>query len=181
MGIPPLTFLRDRTDHTSETMRMSANEFAVPIDQRYFEDYVPGSSYEYGPISVSEAEIIDFAKKFDTQYIHTDPQKAAQGPFGGLIASGWHTASLMMRLYSDNYISSVAAIASPGVDELRWIKPVRPGDSLSIRVTALEAQRSQSKPQMGMVRVFVEVFNQQKEIVMTLKPMNLLRCRTSPK
>jgi len=171
----------DRTHYLSETLRMSANEFAVPLDQRYFEDYVPGSSYEYGPITVSEAEIIDFAKKFDTQYIHTDRQKAAQGPFGGLIASGWHTASLMMRLYSDNYISSVAAIASPGVDELRWIKPVRPGDSLSIRVTVLEARRSQSKPQMGMVRVSVEVFNQRKEIVMTLKPMNLLRCRNSPR
>ncbi|HWF37748.1 MAG TPA: MaoC family dehydratase [Candidatus Acidoferrales bacterium] len=159
---------------------MSADQFTVPIDQRHFEDYVPGSIHEYGPIAVSEAEIIDFAKKFDTQYIHTDPEKAAKGPFGGLIASGWHTASLMMRLYSDNFISSVAAIASPGVDELRWIKPVRPDDSLSIRITVLESRRSQSKPHIGMVRVLVEVFNQHKELVMTLKPMNLLRCRTSP-
>jgi acyl dehydratase len=168
-------------NYIPEISRMSADQFSVPIDQRYFEDYIPGSAYEYGPISVSEAEIIEFAEKFDTQYIHTDREKAAQGPFGGLIASGWHTASLMMRLYSDHFISSVAAIASPGVDELRWIKPVRPGDSLRIRVTVIESRRSQSKPQIGMVRVLVEVFNQQDEIVMTLKPMNLLRCRNTSK
>lgn len=171
----------DGTDHFSESLRMSANEFTVPIDQRCFEDYVPGSVHEYGPVTVSEAEIIGFAEKFDPQYIHTDPQKAARGLFGGLIASGWHTASLVMRLCSDNYIPSVAAIAPPEVDELRWIKPVRPGDSLSIRVTVLEARRSQSKPDIGRVGVFIEVFNQQKEIVMTLKQTNLLRCRNSPR
>jgi acyl dehydratase len=157
---------------------MTAPQFTVPINERYFEDYVPGPTYEYGPISVSEAEIIDFAKKFDPQYIHTDPEKAARGPFGGLISSGWHTSSLMMRLYADNYVSSVAAIASPGVDELRWLKPVRPGDSLWIRVTVLESRRSQSKPHFGMVRVLVEVINQNKETVMTVKTMNLIRCRT---
>src|SRR5579884_2479660 len=149
-----------------ETARMSASEFSVPLDKRYFEDYVSGSVYEYGPIAVSEAEIINFAKKFDPQYIHTDPQRAAAGLFGGLIASGWHTASLTMRLFSNNCIPAVAALAPPSVDELRWSKPVRPGDSLSIRVTVIEARRSQSKPHIGMVRVLVEVFNQHKEIVM---------------
>jgi acyl dehydratase len=161
-----------------ECPRMTAPQFTVPINERYFEDYVPGPTYEYGPISVSEAEIIDFAKKFDPQYIHADPEKAARGPFGGLISSGWHTSSLMMRLYADNYVSSVAAIASPGVDELRWLKPVRPGDSLWIRVTVLESRRSQSKPHFGMVRVLIEVINQNKETVMTVKTMNLIRCRT---
>ena len=158
---------------------MSPDQFLVPIDQRYFEDYIPGSVYEYGPISVSEAEIIDFAKKFDPQYIHTDPQRAAQGLFGGLIASGWHTASLIMRLYSSHFISSVAGIASPGIDELRWIKPVRPDDSLRIRVAVIESAGSQSKPHIGMVRVLIEVFNQQNEIVMTLKLVNLFRRRNS--
>lgn len=157
---------------------MSATEFSVPIDQRYFEDYIPGSAHEYGPINVSEAEIIAFAKKFDPQYIHTDPQRAAAGLFGGIIASGWHTVGLVMRLYSENYISARAASAPPEVDELRWIKPVRPGDSLSIRVTVIESRRSQSNPQIGMIRVLVEVFNERRELVMTLKPMNLLRCRT---
>jgi acyl dehydratase len=156
---------------------MSAPQFAVPINERYFEDYLPGPTYEFGPISVSEAEIIDFGKKFDPQYIHTDPEKAARGPFGGLIASGWHTASLMMRLYADNYISSVAAIASPGVDELRWIRPVRPGDALWIRVSVIDSRRSQSKPHLGMVQVLVAVVNQNREEVMSVKTMNLLRCR----
>ncbi len=159
---------------------MSVTEFTVPINERYFEDYIPGLVYEYGPISVSEAEIVDFAKKFDPQDIHTNPEKAARGHFGGLIASGWHTASLMMRLYADHYLSSVASIASPGIDELRWIKPVRPGDSLRIRVSTIESRRSESKPNLGVVRVFVEVLNQNRENVMTVKTINLLRCRNVP-
>ena len=158
---------------------MSSSQFSVPINERYFEDYLPGSAYEYGPIAVSEADIVEFAKKFDPQDIHTNPEKAAQGPFGGLIASGWHTASLMMRLFVDHYISSVAAIASPGVDELRWTKPVRPGDSLWIRVSVIESRRSQSKPHLGIVRVQVEVMNQHKEKVMSLKSANLLKCRSA--
>jgi acyl dehydratase len=155
-------------------------EFNVPIDERYFEDYVPGPIFEYGPISVTESEIVDFAKKYDPQSIHTDPEKAARGPFGGLIASGWHTSSLMMRLYADNYLSSVASLASPGTDELRWTKPVRPGDSLWIRVTALDSRRSKSKPNLGIVRVYVEVLNQNRETVMTVKTLNLFRCRPTP-
>jgi acyl dehydratase len=160
---------------------MSTQQFSVPINERYFEDYIPGAIYEYGPIAVREADVIDFARKYDPQEIHTNPQKAAKGPFGGLIASGWHTAGLMMRLFADYFISSVAAIASPGVDELRWLKPVRPGDSLWIRVSVLEARRSQKKPDRGMIRAFIEVFNQHKEVVMTLKSMSLLLCRTIPK
>jgi acyl dehydratase len=161
-------------------MEMNATVFSVPINERYFEDYVPGPVFEYGSIAVTEAEVIDFAKKFDPQYIHTDPVKAARGPFGGLIASGWHTSSLMMRLYADNYLSSVASLASPGIDELRWLKPVRPGDSLWIRVTALDARRSQSKPDLGVVRVYVEVLNQNREVVMTVKTVNLFRRRPVP-
>ncbi|MGD0962351.1 MAG: MaoC family dehydratase [Candidatus Acidiferrales bacterium] len=159
---------------------MSSAQFGVPINERYFEDYVPGPVFEYGPISVSEAEIVDFAKKFDPQDFHISPEKAARGPLGGLIASGWHTASLMMRLYVDNYLSSVAALASPGIDELRWSKPVRPGDSLWIRVTALDSRRSQSKPNLGIVCVYVEVLNQNRETVMTVRTVNLFACRTTP-
>jgi acyl dehydratase len=155
---------------------MSA-ELSVPANQRFFEDYEPGPVYEFGPIEVTEAEVIGFAKKFDPQYIHTDPEKAARGPFGGIIASGWHTSSLMMRLYVDHYLSSVASMASPGIDELRWIKPVRPGDSLWIRVTALDARPSKSKPDVGVVRVFVEVLNQNRETVMTVNTVNLFRRR----
>ena len=153
--------------------------FATPVDERYFEDYVPGTAFEYGEISLSADEIIEFAKRFDTQPIHTDPEAAKRGPFKGLIASGWHTASVMMRLLADHYISHVAGMASPGVDEIRWLVPVRPGDTLSIRVTVLEARRSRSKPDRGLVISLVEVINQKREVVMTLKPMSIVRCRAS--
>ena len=150
----------------------------VPIDQRYFEDYHPGSVHEYGTIAVDEAEIIAFARKFDPQDFHVDPEAAARGPFGGLIASGWHTASLMMRLLADHYLSKVASLGSPGIDELRWTQPVRPGDALSVRVTVLDAKRSRSKPDRGIVQTSIEVLNQRGEIVATMKAINLLRCRS---
>jgi acyl dehydratase len=151
--------------------------FAVPINQRYFEDYVSGTTFEYGEISLSADEIIAFARRFDPQPIHIDPEAAARGPFAGLIASGWHTASVMMRLLADHYISHVASMASPGVDEIRWLIPVRPGDTLSIRVTVLETKRSRSKPDRGTVRSLVEVMNQNREVVMSLKPLSIVRCR----
>ena len=150
------------------------SDFPVPIDDRYFEDYIPNSVYEYGSITISEQEILEFAKKFDPQPFHTDPEAASHGPFGGLIASGWHTASAMMRLFADHYLSRVASLGGPGVDELRWHKPVRPGDSLRIRVTVLEAKRSQSKTDRGLVRSFVEVFDQEGNPVMELTVMNIL-------
>ena len=138
-----------------------------------------GSVSEFDEITLDSEEIINFARQFDPQYIHTDPKAAAQGPFGGLIASGWHTASVMMRLVAEHFLSHVASMASPGVDEVRWLLPVRPGGSLSIRVTVLEAKRSRSKPDRGTVHSFVEVLNQRKEVVMTLRAMNILRCRSN--
>jgi len=156
---------------------MTRTDFAAPIDDRWFEDYTPGAVYEYGDVAVAEAEITDFARRFDPQAMHVDPAAAAQSDFGGLIASGWHTAGLMMRLFVAHFLSHVASLASPGIDELRWTRPVRPGDRLRIRVTVLEATRSRSRPDRGMVRSLVEVLNQNGETVMSLKPMNLLRCR----
>jgi acyl dehydratase len=131
---------------TGDKQMTTTSNFAAPVDQRYLDDYIAGSAFEFGQISLSEEEIIDFARRFDPQPIHTDAQAAAHSPFGGLIASGWHTASVMMRLFTDHFLSHVASIASPGVDELRWLMPVRPGDALSIRVTILEVKRSRSKP-----------------------------------
>jgi len=158
---------------------MSLSEFSTPIGQRYFEDYVKGAVFEYGPISVSEAEIIDFAKRFDPQTMHIDPQAAARGPFKGLIASGWHTIGLMMRLFVDNYLSAVASLASPGVDEVRWYKPVRPDDALRLRVSILDTKPSRSKPDRGMVHSLLEGINQNGETVASLKAMNLLGLRNS--
>jgi acyl dehydratase len=159
---------------------LSATDFAAPIADRHFEDYVPGAVYEYGSVAVTEAEIADFGRRYDPQDIHIDPEAAARGAFGGLIASGWQTVTIMMRLLVDHFLPKVAGLGSPGIDELRWTRPVRPGDELSVRVTVLEATRSRSRPDRGMVRTLVEVLNQNGEIVMTLKPMNLLRCRPVP-
>lgn len=156
---------------------MQNTKFSVPIENRYFEDYIAGSVHEFGPIMVEEKEIIVFAKRFDPQVLHTDPDAAKDTVFGGLIASGWHTAVLMMRLFVDYYLSHVASLGSPGVDELRWLKPVRPGDEISICVTVLETRRSRSKSDRGIVHSFIEVTNQHCEVVMNLKAMNILRCR----
>lgn len=161
------------------TRTLSASDFAVGIEDRYFEDYVAGAVYEYGYVSVSEADIIAFAERFDPQPIHTDAQFAASGPFGGLIASGWHTASLAMRLVVDHYVSRVASLASPGVDELRWPAPVRPGDSLRLRTTILEARRSRSKPDRGLIRTRAELLNQHDQTVLSLVAMNLISLRNS--
>ncbi|MBI5251763.1 MAG: MaoC family dehydratase [Desulfomonile tiedjei] len=151
--------------------------FTTPVEDRYFEDYIPGTVHEFGSITVEEAEIISFAQRFDPQPFHTDPVAARKSVFGGLIASGWHTASLTMRLLVDHYISHVASLGSPGLDELRWLKPVRPGDTLSVRVTLLETQRSSSKPDQGFIRGLTEVLNQHGEVVMTMKSGGFVRCR----
>jgi len=158
---------------------MSPSDFTVPSKDRYFEDYVPGSILECGTIPLSEPEIIAFATQFDPQYFHTDPAAAKVGPYGGLIASGWHTAAVMMRLIVDHYLPQAASLGSPGIDEIRWTKPVRPGDSLSLRISILETKRSTSKPDRGMVRALIEVLNQNQECVMTMKGMNLMRCKKS--
>jgi acyl dehydratase len=158
---------------------ISPSHFACPAEDRCFEDYLPGSVFEYGEIRVEEADIIEFARRFDPQDMHVGPEKAARGRFGGLIASGWHTAALMMRLLADNFLPRAASLASPGIDELRWLQPVRPGDALRVRVTVLEATRSRSRPDRGVVRTLVEVLNQDAKVVMSLKPMNIIACRSA--
>ena len=152
-------------------------DFATPIDERFFEDYIPGHVHEFGSIGITEGEIVEFGRRYDPQPFHTDPAAARQTPFGGVIASGWQTAGLMMRLVVDHYLSHVASLASPGLDELRWSKPVRPGDTLSVRATVLETRASMSKPDRGLVRTLFEVLNQRGEVVMTVKAMNMLRRR----
>jgi acyl dehydratase len=169
--------MAESTGRDSTTRTLSEADFAVDIADRYFEDYAVGAVYEYGYISVSEAEIIAFAERFDPQPIHIDAQFAGRGPFGGLIASGWHTAGIAMRLVVIHYLSRVASLASPGVDELRWPAPVRPGDSLRLRTTILEARRSRSKPDRGLVRTRAELLNQHDQTVLSLVAMNLLRLR----
>ena len=153
------------------------DHFASPIDDRYFEDYVPGAVHRFGEIRVTAQDIIDFARRYDPQDFHTDPEKAAQTIFGGIIASGWMTGSLMMRMYSEHYLTHNASLASPGIDELRWLEPVRPDDVLSTRVTIVEARRSASKPDRGLVRSKIEVLNQHDRVVLSMLAMNLVGCR----
>ena len=166
-----------RSGQQSGTRTLSDDDFAVGVADRYFEDYAAGAVYEYGYAGVSEADIIGFAERFDPQPIHVDAGFAGTGPFSGLIASGWHTAGLAMRMIVDHYLSRVASLASPGVDELRWPAPVRPGDSLRLRTEIVETRRSRSKPDRGMVRTRAELLNQHDQIVLSLMAMNLFRLR----
>jgi acyl dehydratase len=159
---------------------MNPSTFPLPVEQRYFEDYIPGERHEFGAITVEAEEVIAFAKRFDPQPFHTDPEAGKLSIYGGMIASGWHTASLMMRLFVDHYLSGVASLGSPGVDELRWLKPVYPGDTLSLRVTVIDASRSRSKPDRGIIRSDIQVLNQHHDIVMTMKALNFLSCRELP-
>ena len=146
----------------------------------YFEDYVPGARTEHpATITVDQAAVIEFAEQFDPQYFHVDAGAAADGPFKGLIASGWHTAGLMMRLYADQYLSKVASLGGPGVDELRWLAPVRPGDILRLRTEVLEARVSNSKPDRGLVRTRTELLNQDDVVVFSCEVLNFLAVRPS--
>jgi acyl dehydratase len=154
--------------------------FVHAIDDRYFEDYIEGDVHRFGSLLVDADEIVAFAKRYDPQSFHTDPEAAKQTQFGGLIASGWHTCGLMMRLYAEHYLTHVASLASPGLDELRWLKPVRPGDRLSVQVTVLKAAPSKSKPDRGAVTSFIEVFNQADEAVMIMNVVNIIARRPSP-
>ena len=156
---------------------MDKVSFAAPADERYFEDYVAGSVHEFGDFTVTEADVVDFARRFDPQYIHTDPDRANNGPFKGLIASGWHSGAILCRLMVDHYISHVASLGSPGVDEMRWLHPVRPGDKLRIRTKITETRLSKSKPDRGLVSCEVEMINQEDQPVMSLKITNLLSKR----
>jgi acyl dehydratase len=144
---------------------------------RYFEDYVPGVTHDCGSVEVTEADILDFARRYDPQSFHVDAAAAADGPFGGLIASGWHTASLMMRLYADHYLSTVSSLGSPGVDELRWPQPVRPGSVLRLRATVTEARLSRSKPDRGLVRTRVELVDAGDDVVFSASLLNLILVR----
>lgn len=150
------------------------DHFSTTPDNRYFEDYEPGRVYEFGTLQLTEPEIIEFAQKYDPQQFHIDPQKAAAGEFKGIIASGWQTIGIAMRLYVDHYLSHVASLASPGVDEIRWPRPVRRGDSLRIRVEILDARVSRSKPDRGIVRAKLEALNQRDEIVLSMLVVSIL-------
>lgn len=146
----------------------------MPQPTLYFDDFVIGSSIELGRVTVSESEIRDFATRFDPQPFHVDSVAASESIFGGIIASGWHTCSMMMRLAVDGYLHKSASLGSPGVDEVRWLKPVRAGDVLTVRSTVLDAIASTSRPDRGVVYSLWEAFNQDGELAATVKGRGMM-------
>ncbi|MCL4746413.1 MAG: MaoC family dehydratase [Burkholderiaceae bacterium] len=142
---------------------------SVPHKERYFEDYVAGESVEFGDYLITAREIVEFATRYDPQAFHVDAEAATNSHFGGLIASGFHTLGVMMRMMADHFISPLASMGSPGLDEVRWLLPVRPGDRLRVRATILDTRRSQSKPDRGMISVLYEVLNQDDQVAMSVR------------
>jgi acyl dehydratase len=134
----------------------------------WFEDFAPGWTFENGPRTLGASEIVAFAREWDPQRFHTDEALARETPFGGLIASGWHTAGVAMRLMCDGYLLESSCVGSPGIDELRFLQPVRPGDALRFRSTVLEAAPSKTKPNRGTVTFRWEVINQRGEVVLSM-------------
>jgi len=139
---------------------------------RYFEDFAEGLAFDLGTFSYTEDEIVAFAREYDPQPMHTDAEAARRSIYGGVIASGWQTATSYMRRLVDGIMRDSDSIGSPGIDRLRWLKPVRPGDSLRARFTVLEARASNSRPDWGIVRSRGEVLNQHDEVVMDIEAVN---------
>ena len=135
----------------------------------YWEDFVVGETLPIGSHTFTESEIVEFARQFDPQPFHTDPEAARASAFGGLIASGWHTCAVCMRLNCESYINRAVSLGSPGLDNIRWHRPVRPGDTITYQRTVLEARTSRSRPDMGLVRSRTEALNQAGELVMSME------------
>ena len=133
-----------------------------------FEDFEPGQVYELGSTTVTEEEIVDFARRFDPQPFHLDAEAAKDSDFGGLIASGWHTGAMWMRLYVDSLLGGGSGQGSSGIEELRWLAPVRPGDTLSGRLTVLETTPSERHPDRGTIRIRGDMVNQDGVTVMSM-------------
>ena len=143
----------------------------------YFEDFAAGQEYDLGSRMLDRAAIVDFATEFDPQPFHVDEEAAKQSIYGGLIASGWQTCCVYMRLLCDSFLLQVHSMGSPGVDELRWLGPVRPGDTLSAILRIDEVRASKSKPDRGIVMTAGEVRNQDGNLVLTLKSPLMVRRR----
>ena len=137
--------------------------------RQYWEDFPVGSVREFGNQTVTREAIIAFAREFDPQPFHVDEEAARKSLFGGLCASGWHTASMAMRMMCDAYLLESASLGSPGVENLKWLKPVYPGDTLRVRLQVLEARPMASRPHVGLVRSRWEVLNQRVETVLTME------------
>lgn len=153
---------------------MSAGRFKY-----WFEDFSPGKTVEIPGPTLTKESILEFARRYDPQPFHVDEEAAKQSIYGGLIASGWHTVSLAMRMICDAYLLDAASLGSPGVNQVRWLKAVRPGDTIRLRMSVLEARPSMSKPDRGTVLHRWEIFNQNDEVVMNMEGYGMFRRRSS--
>ncbi|HXW19008.1 MAG TPA: MaoC family dehydratase [Roseiarcus sp.] len=149
------------------------------MDRLYFEDFEPGAVREYGDTEVLAVRIKAFAEQFDPQPFHLDEQAARETMAGGLIASGWHTVVMLHRMNMDNYLRRMASQGGLGAEDIKWLKPVRPGDRLKARCTIAAARPSKSRPESGIVEFAFEVINQKDEVVMTEKLISLVERRPS--
>nr|WP_246573296.1 MaoC family dehydratase [Chelatococcus asaccharovorans] len=148
--------------------------------RRYFEDFAIGETWASEPFTLSQDAIIGYARDYDPQPIHIDPEKAADGPFGSVIASGWQIAALSMRVFVEAGGYGETPVVGMGIDELRWRRPVRPGDRLRVVRTVVETDRSKTRPGFGVVRTQVSVTNQDDEVVMTMVSLGRVPRRPVP-
>lgn len=139
----------------------------------YFEDFQPGQVIDLGEHRFTESQILDFARQFDPQPFHLDHEAAAASHFGGLVASGWHTCSVVMRQIVDGLLQRAVSHGSPGVDEIRWLKPVRPGDTLRVSMCVIETVPSRSRPDRGVIKCEYQGINQHGETAVTMKTMGM--------
>jgi acyl dehydratase len=144
-----------------------------------FADFHPGQVIEAGPYVLSEAELVQFAKAYDPQWFHTDAEAAADSAFGGLIASGWHTCAIAMRLVVDAALQGSESFASPGLEQVRWPNPVRPGDALRLVADVTEVRRSEKRPSLGILRWHWRLFNQREQMVLEVDVTSLFRLDTA--
>lgn len=151
----------------------------TPLKARFFEDYEVGEVFEFGDHRVTEEEIIRFARDYDPQPFHLDHGAAVASHFGGLVASGWMTCGIVMRLYVDHFIPACSAMGGGGVDKLRWLAPVRPGDRIHARATVIATRRSATKPDRGFVTLLQEGVNQADETVVTYEGVAIFQTRAS--
>jgi len=147
---------------------MQPAEALTTVSKLYWEDFVPGRVTEYGPRLITREEIVGFAAEFDPQPMHLDEEAARHSMLGGLSASGWHACCILMRMSADGFVLNSSSMGAPGVDEVRWLAPIRPGDRLTLRVTVLETRASNSRPDMGFVRCRFDLNNAAGEPVMNL-------------
>lgn len=148
------------------------------VPKYFWEDFTPGLTMEFGPVEVTKEAIIDFARQFDPQPFHLSEEAGKASLFGDLAASGWHTAAMTMRLMCDGFLNNSSSLGSPGLESLKWQKPVLVGDKLHARLTVLGSRPMNSKPHVGLVHNRWETLNQRDEVVMTIESWAMFRRRT---